>query len=365
MRLARVAVAGAMLWTAVSLPDRIAAAVYVAFAIAALAWARLGRPPLVRIALAVDLVAPFAVPWALTRTGAGLALFWFFYVAASLILFHKWRDTAIAAAAWWLLAALRLPEQLTIAVLLGALAVVANGLKHQYDARLFRLSRQSVMSRAEAFSAREAERDRIANEFHDGPLQSFMSLQMRLEVARRMLERDHDQGMSELEQFREFWLSQVTSLRNFVHTIRGRNEPPPADLGHSLALLAEAFEKESGIRVTYRSSADLARLDPDAAGEVLNLVREGLHNIHKHAAATSVEVGLADSNGALELRIEDNGKGFPFQGTFTLEELDAMGAGPVSIRRRVHNLEGAMRIESGEGKGSTLRIRIPVEEFGD
>lgn len=365
MRIARAAVAAALLLVAASSASQAIAVLYLLLALAAFPVTRLQRPPLSRLALAVDLIVPFAGAWNASAAGGHLLHFWFFFIAASLVLFHDWRETTATSALWWILTALLLRENLTLAVLLGALAIVATALKHRFEQRLHHLSRQSVMSRAEALAAREAERDRIASDFHDGPLQSFMSLQMRLEVARRILEKDHSRGMAELEQFREFWQSQISSLRSFVHTIRGRNEPPPADLGSSLALLAEAFEKESGVAVQYASRADLNRLDPDAANEVLQLVREGLHNIHKHAGASRVEVELTDSNGSLEVRIEDNGRGFPFRGSYTLEELDAMGAGPASIRRRVHNLEGAMRIDSNEGSGARIRIRIPVEVGGD
>ncbi|MEZ5354430.1 MAG: histidine kinase [Bryobacteraceae bacterium] len=361
MRVARVAVAMAMLILDGPPLSRTVAVAYLLFALAAFPFTRLQRPPLSRLALAVDLIAPFAGHWASGSAGDSLLLFWFFFLAASLVLFHNWWESLAAVVAWCAIAAWRLPEHLVLAVLLGALAVVSTALKHQFEERLHRLSRQSVMSRAEALAAKETERERIANDFHDGPLQSFMSLQMRLEVVRRILQKDHDGGMAELEQFREFWQSQVASLRAFVHTIRGRNEPPLADLGSSLALLAEAFEKESGIEVKYTPRADLHRLDPSSANEILQLIREGLHNIHKHAGATRVELDLADSNGAIEIRIEDNGAGFPFQGAYTLEELDAMGSGPASIRRRVHNLEGAMRLESTQGKGARLRVRIPLE----
>jgi signal transduction histidine kinase len=360
--IARVVVAGAVLLVARPGPPRIIAAAYLLFSLAAFALPWLQRPPLSRLALAADATTPFAGDWYGDPSGAFLLQLWFFYLAASLVLLHGWRDTIITVTAWWGLAALLLRPDLTVALHLGALAVVATALKYQFEERLQRLSKQSVMSRAEAMSARESERDRIANDFHDGPLQSYMSLQMRLEVARRLLERDHEKGMAELQQLQEFWQAQVADLRNFVNVIRGRNEPAPPDLGVALSYLTEAFEKESGIEVKYEPKADFSRLDGMAAVEILSLVRESLHNIHKHAGATHVELKLIDSNGALEIDIEDDGHGFPFTGTYTLEELDALNRGPAAVRRRVHNLEGAMRLETSPGEGARLRIRIPVEQ---
>src|ERR1022692_4003621 len=57
--------------------------------------------------------------------------------------------------------------------------------------------------------AREVERQRIASDFHDGPLQSFISLQMRLEILRKLLERDFGTGMDDLRDLQELALQQV------------------------------------------------------------------------------------------------------------------------------------------------------------
>ena len=129
--------------------------------------------------------------------------------------------------------------------------------------------------------------------------------------------------------------------------------------GLRLSVLVEAFQKESGVRIAFEGKADLDRVEPAAAGEIRQLVREALHNVHKHAGATEVTLSVRDADGAIEIAIDDNGGGFPFHGSYTLEELDALGKGPVSIRRRVRKLDGAMKLESLEGHGAKLRIRIP------
>ena len=62
----------------------------------------------------------------------------------------------------------------------------------------------------------------------------------------------------------------------------------------------------------------------------------------------------------LEISAEDNGGGFPFSGSFSLEELELLRLGPVSIKRRVRMLGGELQLESKPGQGASLQIRIPV-----
>ena len=107
-----------------------------------------------------------------------------------------------------------------------------------------------VRPRRTAKLAREEERQRIASDFHDGPLQSFISLQMRLEILRKLLERDLKAGMEDLKQLQALAQSQVRDLRTFLHSMR----PVDVDGGNLVATArrtAESFQKESGIPVTF------------------------------------------------------------------------------------------------------------------
>ena len=105
-------------------------------------------------------------------------------------------------------------------------------------------------ARGAAEKAAEVERERIATDFHDGPLQSFISLQMRLEILRKLLERDFHAGMQDLQQFQALARAQVRDLRVFLHSMR----PVDVDgcnLVSAARRTAESFQKESGIPVTF------------------------------------------------------------------------------------------------------------------
>ena len=137
----------------------------------------------------------------------------------------------------------------------------------------------------------------------------------------------------------------------------------PADVdGESLAgsvsRLVEQFQRETGIAATYSSGEFDEPPETEVALEIMQIVREALNNVQKHSKATRVIVSLAKSLGALELTVDDNGGGFPFSGQYTLDELDLMRLGPVSIKRRVHTLGGDLTVESRPGEGSGLKIRV-------
>lgn len=118
------------------------------------------------------------------------------------------------------------------------------------------------------------------------------------------------------------------------------------------------FQKDSGIPVAFQGS-DTVELDPPAAAlEVVQIVREALHNVQKHSRATRVAVSVGRVGDCLEIAIEDNGQGFAFSGSYTLAELELLRLGPQSIQRRVRDLGGDLELESSPERGSRLKIRI-------
>ncbi len=208
--------------------------------------------------------------------------------------------------------------------------------------------------------SRDDETQRIAADFHDGPLQSFISLQMRLEILRKLLERDRDAGMQDLKQLQVLAQSQVRDLRAFLHSMR----PVDIDGGNlivSLRRTAENFQKESGIPVAFVSPPTPVGLPAEMTMEVLQLLREALHNVQKHAAATRVAVSLEKTDRGIEISVDDNGHGFNFAGAYSLEELELLRLGPASLKRRARGLSADMLLESRPGRGAGIKFRIPLQ----
>jgi signal transduction histidine kinase len=216
---------------------------------------------------------------------------------------------------------------------------------------------QAVFHWCEA--ARAAERRRIAADLHDGPLQGVIGLEMRLAAARALLERDPAAAPKELEALAGLAASVSAELRAFQRTL----SPPPVettDLGALAQGLAETFAAGAGLGVRFQGPDAPVTASPETSLEVAQILREALANVRKHARAVQVEITLRRLAGDVEISIGDNGQGFPFDGAMALEELDRLGAGPASIRRRVGALGGALTVESRPGRGARLIVRIPV-----
>jgi signal transduction histidine kinase len=284
------------------------------------------------------------------------------YLLASAVLLHDLITVTGAAVAAVALAAVFAPHGETppmwVAVAVGTLAVSVAFHKRYLDRRLSNTLRHNVIIRSQAQGAREAERQRIAADFHDGPLQSFISFQMRLEIVKKLLARDVDAAADELRQLQELCRSQVGELRSFVRSMR------PADDGvslpASLSRMLDQFQRETGINATFSGGNLHDPAETEVSLELLQIVRETLNNIQKHSGATRIALSIGMIDHRIEIRAEDNGSGFPFSGTFSLDELELLRLGPVSIKRRVRMLGGDLQLDSRPGQGASLQIRIPV-----
>lgn len=224
--------------------------------------------------------------------------------------------------------------------------------------------RHLLVVRRTEHDAYERERVRIAHDLHDGPLQSVISFEMRLQIIRRLRERNPELAEQEMQSLYGLSRKLVQEMRTFVHRMRPI-EADDSSLLASARKLVEGFQKESGGAVTMLAEQNgTLNLPQQVTGETLKIAREALHNIYKHSKATHVLLALEKKGSDLLLSVDDNGAGYRFGGKYSLEELDAMQLGPKSIKQRVRGMGGMMVLESNPGHGSNLRISLPLNSNG-
>ena len=245
--------------------------------------------------------------------------------------------------------------------LLSMIGILASALALEKRALLERLqgaSAETAFFQNEAEQAREQERQRIANDFHDGPLQSYISLQMRLEFLRHMFERNPATGREELVQVQDLLKTQVGELRAWLRGMR----PIQMEGNFSTAVrrLVDEFKKDSGITTSLYCTEMKEVAETESSIEILQVIREALNNVQKHSKASRVEISVEKAGGLLEIAVEDDGTGYPFAGTFSGEEMETLRMGPASIRRRVRGLGGQLVVDSRPGRGSAVRVRVPA-----
>ncbi len=312
--------------------------------------------------LALDFLLFAAAASHPTEAGLWLATVSYFYLLTQTGLLYHWHAVVVIVGATALFFGVVHPDpgfRLWPAVVLGGcLGAVLAIQRRTMEERLAVALRRSVLSRSEAELAREQERQRIAHDFHDGPLQSFISFQMRLEIIRKLMTRDPEGAMRELVQLQDLGRAQVTELRAFVRGMQPA-EVTPSTLSSAIREAVEHFERDSGI-TTELFCGDLSLLDEAMIVDVLQIVREVLNNARKHSKASRVRLEVEADVDRLRLRAEDDGSGFPFSGAFQLAELEVLRMGPRSIQRRVRTLGGDLVLDSRPTEGSTLKIEIPV-----
>jgi signal transduction histidine kinase len=284
------------------------------------------------------------------------------YVMMAAAVFHGWRETCLVAAVSVSVFVAAPPlhdEGLGMVSVTGALACVLAYRRNRIERLLERRSAETDQLRLRLGTVVEAERQRLAGDFHDGPLQQFIGLQMRLEVLRRTLERDAAAGKKELADLQETAKSQVRELRAFLKALRP-TQVSRDGLESALQQTVGEFRKDSGIDAVLHGEGFGPHDLTERTTELLQIIREALHNVQKHSRASRVAVHAARASNGFEISIEDDGAGFPFSGGYSLTELEALGIGPGSIKRRVRNLGGDLTLESHPGRGAALRIRIPA-----
>lgn len=214
-----------------------------------------------------------------------------------------------------------------------------------------------------AEQAREAvagERMRVARDLHDGLLQSFTGVVLRLETVHSILEEDPDKAREILTEVQASIMADQRELRAYVEKLGPRHRAEMKfDFRERLDEWRGRFEKQWNVAVTFDSD----RLDPLLAEllghETLRLIQEAVTNSAKHGGASTVAVTLTTSQDRMIIEVMDNGGGFPFHGRRTLEEIRAGAGGPGVLAQRVSALNGDLVVDSGEN-GSRIEISIPL-----
>jgi signal transduction histidine kinase len=153
------------------------------------------------------------------------------------------------------------------------------------------------------------------------------------------------------------------NVRDLMHMLR----PIEVEAGRLVEHLADAvnrFQQHTGIQAQLTCGTDELDLSPRVCREVAGIVQEALANVRKHSGATRVLVRLTPCGGTWQLAIDDNGRGFDFEGTLDHEALEAQRRGPLIIKERVRSIGGRLAIHSQPGFGTRLEVTIPRKHHG-
>ncbi len=210
---------------------------------------------------------------------------------------------------------------------------------------------------------RAAERIRMANELHDGVIQSLSALEMRVSLLVRQIPAENSTLGKELREIQQILCQEIFNVREIMQQFRCWNISPQ-QLLNSVADLVDKFQRETGIKANFISESENVKLPPRVCREVALIVQEALINVRKHSGARNVLVKLSAERDLYKLIIEDDGKGFALPVQLSAVGVGAIQNGPRVLKDRVHSIHGELAIESFPGRGARLEIRFPQRAYG-
>lgn len=214
----------------------------------------------------------------------------------------------------------------------------------------------------------ERESRRLAGEIHDGISQRIVSLFFHLSAAADAIAGDPALAAGQIARAQELATAALDETRLAIAGLR----PPVLDdlgLAASLESLASSLP---GLDIRVETEGLLLAGHVETA--VYRTAQEALHNVAKHAGATTARVRLYRQREQAVLEVSDDGTGFSPAGaglrwpgpaaSGLAEGVPPTGFGLAAMRERAELLGGTLELSSAPGRGTTVRLVLPVTADG-
>lgn len=200
---------------------------------------------------------------------------------------------------------------------------------------------------------RQAERQRIAMDLHDGVIQSIYAVGLGLELAAMEVDEHPSNARRRIEQAIEELNQTIQDIRDYIFRLQPARYS--GDLSESIERLMQDFATSAAVRVSVEVEPDLPAVDAAIGAELFQVAHEALSNIRKHARASTVRATLSASGDRIRLVIRDDGVGF---------DPDAPRSqahrGLRNMRARIERFGGEVRIESAPNRGAAVIVEVPA-----
>jgi signal transduction histidine kinase len=213
---------------------------------------------------------------------------------------------------------------------------------------------------ADVLRGQEDERRRIAQELHDGPLQTLVHICRLIDAAagpRRRPLPERRASPPTLVQLRAATESVVAEVRQIS---RGLRPPLLDDLGLLAALqrLCDDVELRAGVAASLRVQGTVPGLSPPVELTLYRIAQEALSNVDRHAGASTVEVRLWEADGWVQLQVVDDGDGF--DAAPGSPKISGSTLGLSGMSERAELVGGSLQVSSRPGQGTVVTVAIPL-----
>ncbi|PLX22360.1 MAG: hypothetical protein C0600_16650 [Ignavibacteria bacterium] len=208
-------------------------------------------------------------------------------------------------------------------------------------------------------SVREEERKSVAREIHDELGQRLTSLKLHLSLLREDLPALETGGEQRFQYLLEDIDTTIQSVKRIISQLRpGLLD----DLGLTAAIewQAEEFQKRTGIACRLTIDPPDILVDQDRSTAIFRIFQETLTNITRHAQADRVDVTFRAFDSALELLVQDNGRGITES---DIERSDSFGV--MGMRERAHYFGGSVTMTGSRERGTTVIVHIPCAQSSE
>ncbi|NOX87038.1 MAG: tetratricopeptide repeat protein [Chlorobi bacterium] len=201
-------------------------------------------------------------------------------------------------------------------------------------------------------TGQENERRHIARELHDSVGQRLAAIKLGWEKVAKHLQ--NSENYRDLREMVDMLDTASKEVREISHQMMPK-ELEQFGLPSAIKSMLDAALKNTGISYEFNHFGLEKRLPPTVELNLFRILQELTSNVIRHAEADKIDIQLLNRNKKLVLIFEDNGKGFD-------PGSSSGGIGMMNIESRVKAMDAEMDIESHPGEGTTVRIRIPVNE---
>ena len=214
---------------------------------------------------------------------------------------------------------------------------------------------EEVRERGEELAILE-ERDRISKELHDGVIQSIYSVGLSLQGAMSLIERDPDVTKKRMDEAIGTLDNVVRDVRSYIFALQPKTVEERG-LKRAIEELVQDLEVNALAESTVQLSDEALEMVPEAfKGDFIQIAREVLSNIARHAQAHDVVVACAVRDGkTVVMTIEDDGVGFD---PTTVKR----GDGLTNIEERARRIGGELHITERRPKGTVHMLSLPGEK---
>ena len=243
---------------------------------------------------------------------------------------------------------LRIPLLIVIGWIVGTLAEQERTHTQALSAANEKL-REQALAMEQLATARE--RNRLARDLHDTLAHALAGLVVQLQAIETLLQAEPQAVRSELVKARQIAQEGLRETRQAIQDLRVN---PIEDLGLARALERAAIEfgDRAGVQVELHVGDPQASISSDMAAQIYFIAQEALHNIERHADARRVDVSLARSDGLIQLRIVDNGRGFD-ESQLTEERFGLQG-----MYERAEMIGAVLSVTSTVVQGTTVQLTM-------